>query len=165
MVSRESRFGKKHVLVSYSYVDIKDVVRLRENLITAGEQVWWEKDILPGENSKMASRKAIENSYAVVLCLSKDSVSRPRSKLYDEALQAIAAYREYRPDSIFLIPVRLSECEVPNLEIDSNNTLRCLQYVDLFPSSQRENGLNSLLRALREAPLHPLRIGEAIVEE
>lgn len=72
-----------------------------------------------------------------------------------EALDAIAVYREYAPGNIFLIPVRLSDCEIPLIEIDSTRTLDRLQYVDLFPTSKRPEGFKKLLHAIRAAPYHP----------
>jgi len=116
--------------------------------------VWWDQDILPGQDWKFEIRKAMRNAYAVVLCLSQETAARTTSGIYPEALDAIEAYREYSPGSTFLIPVRLSDCEVP-IEIDGTRMLDRLQFVDLFPSAQRATGLARLVTALRAAPHHP----------
>jgi len=63
------------------------------------------------------------------LCLSKESQARTKTGIYPEALEAIAALREYAPGSIFLIPVRLSECDIPPFQIDAVRGLGKLQYV------------------------------------
>ena len=47
-----------------------------DDLISAGEGVWWDQDILPGKNWKLAVREALAESYAVVLCFSKEVESR-----------------------------------------------------------------------------------------
>jgi hypothetical protein len=131
------------------------VAKLREELIVAGETVWWDQDILPGQDWKQAIRQAIKDCYAVVLCLSKEVEGRDQSGLFPEALDAIAEYRQYAPGTVFLIPVRLSACEIPPFEIDANRLLDRLQCADLFPPSKRSSQLQRLVSALRAAPDHP----------
>ena len=97
----------------------------------------------------------MKDSYAVVLCLSKETEARATAGIFPEALDAIAVYRTYTPGSIFLIPVRLSECEIPDLELDDARMLDRLQYVDLFPAAQWATGLQELINALGATPHHP----------
>ncbi len=97
----------------------------------------------------------MKDSYAVVLCLSKETDARATTGIFPEALDAIAAYREYAPGSIFLIPVRLSECTIPPIEIDATRTLDRLQRVDLFPAAEWSKGLQRLIKALQATPHHP----------
>lgn len=145
---------KKHVFLSYCRENKAEVAILREDLIAAGEAVWWDQDILPGRDWKFEIRTAMRNAYAVVLCLSKETMARTTSGIYPEAVDAIAVYREYSPGKLFLIPVRLSDCEIPLIEIDGTRTLDRLQRADLFPPDQRVSGLGLLLKALQAAPLH-----------
>lgn len=147
--------GKKHVFISYCHENTVDVGQIRDYLIAAGENVWWDQDIKGGQDWRFEIRKAMKDAYAIVLCLSVESASRITSGIYPEAADAIAAYREYAPGSIFLIPVRLSECSVPQIEIDGTRTLDRLQYIDLFPSALRPIGLEKLLIAVRGSPHHP----------
>jgi hypothetical protein len=107
----------------------------------AGERVWWDKDILPGQDSKQEIRNAMKESYAVVLCLSAGLSNRLKSGVYPEMRDAVAAFRQMRPGSIYLIPVRLSKCGIPDIEIDDTRTLDRIQYVDLFPAPKRRKGL------------------------
>ena len=144
-----------HVFLSYCRDNAKLVAKLREDLQDAGEQVWWDQQILPGQDWRLAIRQAMKASYAVILCLSKEAQARATSGIYPEALDAIDAYRQVRPGEIFLIPVRLNECEIPQLRISDTDYLDSLQYVDLFPRSRRDEGLQRLLQALRAAPGHP----------
>ncbi len=146
---------KKHVFLSYCRTNKVEVGKLRDELISAGEPVWWDQDILPGHDWKHEIRRAMRDAYAVVLCLSKEAVARTASGIYTEAADAITAYRDLPPGSIFLIPVRLSDCEIPLIEIDATRTLDRLQYVDLFPPSQRMHGFEHLLTSLQSTPLHP----------
>ena len=93
----------------------------------------------------------MKQSDVVVLCLSAKSMKRKRTGIYPEALDAIAAYRQRRPGEIYLIPVRLSDCEIPEIEIDDTRTLDRLQHVDLFPGPTWDANLKSLLKAIRAA--------------
>ena len=144
-----------HVFLSYCRDNGVEVAQIRDDLLNAGEPVWWDQDILPGQDWKFEIRRAMKNAYAVVLCLSAESAARARSGIYPEAMDAIVAYRKYAPGSIFLIPVRLSECEIPLIEIDATRTLDRIQYVDLFPPQKRADGLGRLVTALRAVPRHP----------
>ncbi|MCY2990336.1 MAG: TIR domain-containing protein, partial [Planctomycetota bacterium] len=123
--------------------------------LAVGEQVWWDQEILPGQDWRLAIRQAMKTSYAVILCLSQEAQARASSGIYPEALDAIDAYRLRQPGEIFLIPVRLNECEIPPFEIAGHRQLDGLQFVDLFPPKQRKAGLERLLQALRAAPGHP----------
>jgi len=146
---------RRHVFLSYCRDNSDDVRQLREDLLTAGENVWWDQDILPGQDWKLEIRKAMRDAYAVVLCLSGEAAARTTSGLYPEVADAVTAYREYTPGSIYLIPVRLSACDIPQVEIDGTRTLDRLQYVDLFPSSSRPQGVSLLVRAIKASAHHP----------
>ena len=144
----------KHVFLSYCHENKPEIAQLRQDLLAAGEAVWWDQDILPGQDWKAAIRQAMKRSSVVVLCLSDETSKRSRSGIYPEALDAIAEFRDHAPGSIFLIPIRLSACEIPPIEIDGTRTLDRLQYVDLFPAGNRSEGLNKLLQAIRASPSH-----------
>ena len=128
-----------------------EVATLRNNLIAAGVTVWWDKDILPGQDREFEIGKALKQSYAVVVCLSEKSMARSKAGIYPELSGAINAYRQYAPGSVFLIPVRLSECEIPPVEVDATRTLNRLKCVDLFPVRKRAEGVKQLLQALQSA--------------
>ena len=160
MVSNDARskirlMPKQHLFLSYCRDNAAEVRHLHDQLIAAGEQVWWDQDILPGQDWKLEIRKAMQNAYAVVLCLSAETEARTTSGIYPETLDAINMLREYPPGDIFLIPVRLSSCAIPMFEIDSTRTLDRLQCVDLFPSPNWGPGMQQLLRALQAVPHHP----------
>ena len=144
----------KHVFLSYCRDNKDQVSPLRDALVAAGEPVWWDQEILPGQDWKMEIRKAMRNSYAVILCLSEETSARDQSGIYPEAMDAIRAYREHSPGSVFLIPVLLSECQLPLIEIDDTRTLDRIQAVNLFPPSNWEAGIQRLVAALRQASGH-----------
>lgn len=147
--------AKKHVFLLYCHGNRADVASLRDDLERAGETVWWDQDILPGQDWKQELRRAMKDSYAVVMCLSREAQARTTLGIYPEALDAISVFREYAPGSIFLIPVRLSECEIPFIEIDATRSLDRLHYVDLFPVANRPAAMQKLLQAIRASPSRP----------
>jgi hypothetical protein len=139
---------KKKVFLSYCHDNFPEVLKLREKLIEKGLKVWWDRDILPGKDWKFEIRVAMKQSAVIILCLSHELQNRIQSGVYPEVLDAIAAYREYSQGSIFLIPVRLSECTIPPIEIDSTRTLDRLQYLDLFPFSSFEQQIEKLVQSI-----------------
>ncbi|WP_280155494.1 TIR domain-containing protein [Piscinibacter sp. XHJ-5] len=139
------------VFISYCRDNQLEVASLRDRLMAAGESVWWDQDILPGADWKLEIRRAISRSYAVICCLSPELASRSRSGVYPELSEAMRAMRERPPGDIFLVPVRLAECVVPQVEIDDGRMLDRLQTLDLFPASDFESRFARLVAALREA--------------
>ena len=138
----------REIFLSYSRVNKKEAAHLREDLLAAGFQVWWDQDILPGHDWKFEVRNAMRHSKVVLWCYSSKAVERTTSGIYPEVLDAISIYRKYKPGEIFLIPVRFSECTIPPIEIDGTRTLDQIEYVDLFPPDMRNDGLERLTGTL-----------------
>jgi hypothetical protein len=151
-----SALNAKHVFLSYCRDNAAEVARLHDDLTKAGLTVWWDQQIRPGADWKLEIRTAMKNSSAVVLCLSQEAQQRVTTGIYPEALDAITQYRMHRPGEVFLIPVRLNECEIPPIELDDLRYLDRLQFVDLFPDAQRPIGLARLIAALKGEPQPPL---------
>lgn len=143
--------AKKHIFLSYCRDNRDEVSKLRDDLIAEGESVWWDQDILGGHDWKLEIRKAMKDAYAVVVCFSHETTDRITSGIYPEILDAISAYREYAAGGIYLIPVRLSECEIPLIECDGTRTLDRLAYINLF----EPNGFDKLMQSIHASALHP----------
>ena len=153
MVTRErikkgSKMQKRSVFLSYCRDNRKAGKKLHDELVKAGFDVWWDQDIGPGQDWKREIRAAMKRSFAIIACFSKEVVERNSSGVYPELRDAIAEYRKMPPGSVFIVPVRLSECNVPDLDIDDTRTLEDLNYVDLFPSARRSKGLRDLVESL-----------------
>lgn len=146
---------KDHVFLSYCHENKAEVRQLRKELLDAGETVWWDEDISPGQDWEFAIREALKNSYAVVFCFSEETEARYKSGIYPELYVAIELFREFVPGSIFILPVRLSECKIPLVKIHTNLYLDGLQHVDLFPPSAYAEGVARLVGAIWASPEHP----------
>lgn len=127
------------IFISYARADVQKVEGLYQRLSDAGFKPWTDKkDIVPGEMWKNAIKRAIRASDFVFICLSTSSVGR-RGMIQREIKEALDMWQEKMEDDIYLIPVRLEDCEVPE-------SLGHFQYVDLFD----EGGWTKLLGAIQE---------------
>jgi hypothetical protein len=140
----------RHAFLSYCHDDKELVRALRHELSQNGLATWWDDEILPGQDWKREVRKALSVAYAVLVCLSRNLNVRDHSGVYPELLSAIEELRNRRPGEIFVIPVRLNDCEIPDVEIDATRTLKSIQYVDLFPDSERKKQIARLVTVLRQ---------------
>jgi hypothetical protein len=125
------------IFLSYAREDEEKVEKLYQRLSEAGFKPWMDKkDIRPGEKWKTAIQKAIRDSDFFLACLSANSVSK-RGILQGEVKEALDIWQEKLKSDIYLIPVRLEDCEVPE-------NLRDFQWVDLF----EEDGWTRLKEAI-----------------
>jgi len=126
------------IFLSYAREDQEKVEEIYEKLLAAGFKPWMDtKDILPGEDWEIAIKKAAKNSKFFIACLSHNSVTK-RGFLQKEFTIALAIKEEKLEDDIYLIPLRLEICDVPE-------RFGSIQWVDLFDDS----GWVKLLKAIR----------------
>lgn len=145
---------KNHVFFSYCHDNYEEAKTLYDSLKKAGISLWWDKDIGLGENFKTESRRAMKRSYSVIICLSKELEGRAESGVYQELLEAISNYRQLPPGQSNIIPVLLSKCEIPNIEISDTETLNELNPVSLFIETERANGIKKIVQVLKAHPEH-----------
>ena len=125
------------VFLSYAREDEKKVVILYQRLFDDGFKPWMDtKDILPGEKWRFSIQKAIRRSDFFLACLSAKSVSK-RGFLQKEIKDALDIWQKMLDSDIYLIPVRLEDCEVPE-------TLHDFHWVNLF----EEDGWTQLAKAI-----------------
>jgi hypothetical protein len=96
-----------------------------------------EKDILPGEAWEPSIERAIRAADFFLPCLSTNSVNA-RGVIQREIKCALDIWQEKSDHDIYLIPIRLEECELPE-------SLRRFQWVDIF----EEEGWSRLVEALK----------------
>ena len=111
---------------------------MHNRLKSDGIRCWFdEEDLDPGHDWDLEITKTIEDSKYVLACLSRSSINK-RGYLQKELKKALDVADEQPEGAVFLIPVRLEECQVPL-------RLRQWQWVDLFT----EGEYYRLLRVLR----------------
>ncbi|MEP7367194.1 MAG: TIR domain-containing protein [Acidobacteriota bacterium] len=133
--------SRPRVFLAYAVEDFPVVDRLFQALETEGFAPWMDrKKLLPGQRWKRALRRAVEHSDYFIACFSSLSVSK-RGGFQEELREALNCALAMPLEDIFLIPVRLNACEVPE-EIS-----REVQYVDLFPRFQ--DGVDKIIETIR----------------
>lgn len=127
------------VFLCHASDDRHTVRAIYHRLWTEGVDVWFsEESLLPGQDWRKEIREAVRFSDAVVLCLSYHSINKA-GFVQDEIAYALDVANQQPPGTIFLIPVKLVECEVPK-------ELGYRQWVNLF----EKQGWMRLLRALQK---------------
>ncbi len=103
---------------------------------------WLDKaKILPGQDWEMVIEKAVDNSDVVIVCLSNQSVTK-EGFVQREIRYAYDMALEKPEDTIFLIPLRLNDCNVPR-------KLRSVHWVDYF-GVDKEDSYSDLLKSLKQ---------------
>lgn len=126
------------VFLCHSSGDKAAVRKLYSDIVTLGFTPWLDElRLLPGQDWKAEIRKAIRKTDVVIVCLSKKSVTKS-GFVQAEIKYALDIADEQPEGTIFIIPLRLEECKVPD-------RLSQWQWVDYY----KENGRDQLQRALR----------------
>ena len=131
----------QHVFISYVREDSQNVDQLQRTLEGAGIAVWRDTaDLWPGDDWRAKIRSAItENALVFIACFSRRGLGRGRSYQNEELLLAVDQVRLRLPDVPWLIPVRLDDCVIPNLDLGGGRTLASIQRVDLFGDRRAED--------------------------
>jgi formylglycine-generating enzyme required for sulfatase activity len=131
-----------HVFLCHASQD-KPIVRALYDALKAEGWIgpWLDKaKIQPGQDWRMVIEQAVEESDMVIVCLSKHAVTK-EGFVQKEIRYAYDIALEKPEGIIFLVPLRLEECEVPR-------GLRSLQWVDYF-GKDKKNNYQDLLEAMR----------------
>jgi hypothetical protein len=103
--------------------------------------VWLDEEkLLPGQDWNYEIERALNNSDAVIVTLSTSSVSK-EGYVQKELRFALDIALEKPEGIIFILPVRLDNCEWPR-------RLRSIQGIDYFPPERREFAYARLRRSL-----------------
>jgi hypothetical protein len=136
--------GRTQVFIAYAREDRAQARKLYRDLKQQGLEPWMdERNLLPGQNWPRAIERAIEVSDYVLMCFSRKSIGK-RGFFQAELRYALDVAACVPLDEVFLVPVRLCDCEVP-LEI-----ARRTQYIDLFP--HWEIGIQALANVMLKWP-------------
>lgn len=140
-----------HVFISCFMEDIELVNNLKSKLESADHKVWWEHGdaLQAGMISSIKIKEAIKNSYAFIFCVSDAWINYPNSSVYSQINNAIEVQRNFHHSRTFIIPVKLSECELPNYEIYPTTYLSDLKPFNYLGQSQNVSKLVDVLNEVR----------------
>ncbi len=129
--------GILRVFLCHSSSDKPYVQKLYQRLKSDNFDPWLdEENLLPGQDWKLEIPKAVRKADIVIVCLSRNSVTKA-GYVQKEIKDALDIADEQPEGTIFLIPLKLEECEVPD-------RLSRWQWVNYFD----ENGYKRLLNTL-----------------
>jgi hypothetical protein len=124
------------VFLCHASEDKEPVRELAKYVRGLGHEPWLDEDrLLPGQDWDYEIRQALRRCDIVLVCLSDNSMKR--GYIQKELKRALDIAEEFPAGALFLIPVRLTSCAIPD-------RLERLHYVDLF----RPNGPERLSAAL-----------------
>ena len=145
--------GMKHVFISYCRENMDAVDRLCENLTSRGIKVWLDRNALkPGTQWKPAIQQAIQHGDFFIACFSAEVNARNQTYMSEELKVAIEELHQRPVDKAWFIPVKLNECEIPDIDIGGGETLRDLQYINLHKNW--DVGIQRLLDTISVTSVH-----------
>lgn len=123
----------------------KEIVRtLYNRLLQDGIDVWLDDEkLLPGQKWEIEIPKAVKDADIVIVCLSRNSITK-EGYVQKEIKYALDFADEKPENTIYLIPAKLEECDIPS-------QLTGWQWVDLFQNKESfiEAGYSKLFRSLQ----------------
>jgi CheY-like chemotaxis protein len=133
----ESTNEALNVFISYAREDESSARRIREFLRKNGVTAWLDADdLIPGQEWETEIRRAIRDSHLVLVCLSNKSITK-RGYVQKEIRLALDLADEEPHGSIFVVPLKMEECSVPE-------PLGKWQWLDFFKSGSKKRLLNAL---------------------
>ena len=144
VVGSESAGSKLIPFLCYAKENSAAVREFRERLKAEDWIDPWfdEEDILPGQMWEESVIEAVHQSHAVIIFLSSIAV-RTEGFFHKELKLALDTAAEKPDGTIFIIPIRLDVCDVPE-------RLRPYQYIDYFgDEAHKDRVYSSLISALK----------------
>ena len=127
------------IFISYAKEDHKTAASLYGLLKSRGFKPWIDtEDLLPGQNWELEIDRAIRNSAIFLACLSTKSVIK-HGFVQSELKKAVKVLETIPQNEIYLIPLRLDECDVPD-------EIRHIHWLDYF----EDNSSEKLIQVIRD---------------
>ena len=131
-------FRAVRIFLCHANEDKTQVREVYQRLKTEGFEPWMdEEDLLPGQLWDQEIQRALRKSDFILIFFSQNSVAK-RGYVQREMKLALEVWEEIPQRYIHTIPVRLSECAIPE-------RFRAFHWVDLSDN----NGFQKLLQSLR----------------
>jgi tetratricopeptide (TPR) repeat protein len=109
--------SQMQIFLSYGREDATTVQELYQQLKADGYKPWMDtEDILPGQDQRGTISDAIAHSDLFIACLSKQVTSQD-SYANEQLREALVQFARSQPGGVFIIPLKLDECEIPDLRI------------------------------------------------
>ncbi|MCP4603783.1 MAG: toll/interleukin-1 receptor domain-containing protein [Proteobacteria bacterium] len=134
---------RRPIFLSYVREDSCYVDRICERLAECNIIYWLDRiNIPPGKNWKRAIENAIEEGGLFVACFSDNYLARERSYMNEELWLAIKELRLRGFSHEWFLPIRLTDCLLPEVYIAADKKLRDIRTIDFYDDFAA--GLDSL---------------------
>ena len=132
------RTSPLRIFLCHSSGDKPEVRNLYQRLSCDGFDPWLDEEkLLGGQDFEREIAKAVQTSDVVIICLSHKAITKA-GFVHKEIKYALDEAEKQPEGTIFLIPLKLEECDVPE-------RLQHLHWVNLF----EEKGYGRLMSSLR----------------
>jgi len=130
---------KPKIFLSYAHEDIKMAKKIYQDLKRFGLDIWFDNEsLLPGQDWENEIEKAIETSKYFLVLLSSKGMSE-RGYVHKEIRLALNIFDRCPEDDIFMIPIRLDDCQ------PAHRRIKKINWINLFPETEYQNGLKKIL--------------------
>jgi len=103
-----------NIFISYAKEDVNIAKKIYDFLDANDYHPWMDKDkLLPGQNWEFEIHKALRSANFIILILSPISVQK-RGYGQREFKIALDYSQDKLDDDIYIIPIKMGDCEVPN---------------------------------------------------
>lgn len=134
---RENSETQDRIFLCHASEDKEHVIEVYWKLKMVGLNPWLDKiDLLPGQDWDREIRRALKNSDFIIIFFSQHSVSK-RGYVQREFKLALDTLQEIPEGQIFIFPVRLDNCIIPE-------SFSHIHYVDLFEEGSIEKIVNTI---------------------
>ena len=145
------------IFLSYAREDKEQVREIYQKLLASGFTPWMDTESLIGGDDWLAEIKEIIAGHGFfVACVSHQSV-RKAGVLQEELQYALEVQQKKFKRKIFIIPVRLDDCELPP-------PLRQWQWIDWFADQAPEKLTRTILKGIAQRSFWLKRIGRDIAD-
>jgi hypothetical protein len=135
--SKIPRVRQLKVFLCHSSDDKPAVRQLYRRLLNESIDPWLDEEkLLPGQDWQFEIWKAVRSSDIVIACFSRGSITKD-GFVQKEIKYALDLADEKPEGTLFLIPVKLEECDIPE-------RLRRWQWLDFFEKGSYEKLMRSL---------------------
>jgi uncharacterized protein YjbI with pentapeptide repeats len=113
------------IFIAHASEDLDAALQIYAGLVREGFSPWIDaRDLKVGEEWQRVIPSEIQKSDAVILCFSRNAIEK-RGYIQNEFRLALETLRQVPFGRVFVIPIRLEECEVPQ-------EFRSYQYVNYW---------------------------------
>lgn len=127
----------KSIFISYCHEDLEFAIRLYEFLKSKKFRPWLDKkDLLPGQRWNIEITRNLKEADYIILLLSNISIKK-RGYIQREFKIALDYCNEKLDDDIYIIPIKIDNCEIPD-------SLSQFQWIDYHS----QNSFDQLHKAL-----------------